>query len=200
MIKVDFFVLKGVLKYLGRYHRKLLLVGTICFLFSPVLRAQNVAVKTNTLYWMAAGTMNAEVEFGLSRRTTFALSGLYNPWTFKDDRMMHLGAVQPELKYWFCERFEGHFVGLHVHGAQFFGDLLGFGDKRYDGWLAGAGLSWGYDWILSTHWNMEFEVGYGINHAWYKETDCLPCVKSYVNRQKTFHSPTKIALSFAYLF
>ena len=144
--------------------------------------------------------MNLEAELGLGRRTSLSVAGMYNPWTFEGDKMMHLGAVQPELKYWFCERFEGHFVGLHVHGAQFFGDLLGYDNKRYDGYLAGVGLSWGYDWILSNHWNLEVELGYGINRAWYKESECLPCVKSLVSKEKTFHSPTRIALSLAYLF
>ena len=51
------------------------------------VRAQNVAVKTNGLYWLAT-TPNAGVEFALSRKVTLDLSAAYNPWTFKDDKKM----------------------------------------------------------------------------------------------------------------
>ncbi len=151
---------------------------------------------------MSAGTMNLEAEVGLGQKTSLALSGLYNPWTFRDDKMMHLGALQPEFKYWFCERFEGHFIGIHAHGAQFFGDFWGLSrnNKRYDGYLVGAGISWGYDWILSNHWNLEVECGVGVNHTWYKESECLPCMKASERKTKTFFSPTKLAISFVYLF
>ena len=82
--------------------------------------AQDIAIKTNGLYWLTT-TPNVGIELAFSRKMTLDLSGAYNPWTFKDDKKMRLWLVQPELKYWFCEKFEGHFVGLHLHGAQYFG-------------------------------------------------------------------------------
>ena len=92
--------------------------------------------------------------------------------------MMHFLAFQPAYRYWFCERFEGHFIGYHAHGMQYFGDFWGLSDnRRYDGYLVGAGVSWGYDWILAPHWNLEFEAGFGINYTWYKEGECIPCMK-----------------------
>lgn len=78
---------------------------------------------------------NASVEIGLSRKFTTDWQLAYNPWTFRDDRKMRFWLVQPELRYWFCESFEGHFVGAHLHGAQYYG---GFSDKRYDGYLVGG--------------------------------------------------------------
>ena len=184
----------------GLWGRRLWLIGFFCLICLPVLKAQHVALKTNTLYWMAGGSTNLEAEVALGRKTSLSLLGVYNPWTFKDDKMMHFAVVQPALKFWFCERFEGHFVGIHVHGAQFYGDLMGYADSRYDGYLAGAGISWGYDWILGKHWNMEFEIGAGINYTWYKRSDCVPCRKyTGLDMHKTFVSPTKVSLSFVYL-
>ena len=90
-------------------------------------KSQDVALKTNTLMW-ATTTPNLGLEVALSPRYTLELSGSYNPWTFKDDKKMRFWLVQPELKYWFCEKSEGHFVGMHLHGAQYFG---GFKKKRY---------------------------------------------------------------------
>lgn len=160
------------------------------------VRAQNVAVKTNGLYWLAT-TPNAGVEFALSRKVTLDLSAAYNPWTFKDDKKMRFWLVQPEAKYWLCEKFEGHFVGAHLHGAQYFG---GFRDKRYDGYLAGGGLTYGYDWILSPHWNLEASIGIGYARLWYKESPRIPCVKCYENKHKDYFGPTKAAISLVYIF
>lgn len=110
---------------------------------------------------------------------------------------MRLWLVQPELKYWFCEKFEGHFVGLHLHGAQYFG---GFKDKRYDGYLAGGGFTYGYDWILSPRWNLETAIGLGYARLWYKESDRILCLKCYENKHKNYFGPTKVALSLIYNF
>ena len=170
-------------------------IGILLCLCALHAQAQNVAFKTNALLW-ATTTTNIEAEVGLSNKSSLALMGAYNPWTFKVDKMMHTWAVQPEYKYWFCERFEGHFIGVHAHGAQFFG---GFHSKRYDGYLVGAGVSWGYDWILSRHWNIEAQIGFGINYTWYKESDRLPCYKCGIDKDKTFFSPTKLAISLVYV-
>lgn len=177
--------------------RKILLL--ILFFVAGFLReasAQDVALKTNALYW-AGTTPNLGVEFSLGRKYTLEFSGAYNPWTFKDDKKMRFWLAQPEARYWFCEKFEGHFAGLHLHGAQFFG---GFKDKRYDGYLAGGGFTYGYDWILSPHWNLEAAIGIGYARLWYKESPRIPCVKCYENKHKNYFGPTKAAISLIYIF
>lgn len=158
--------------------------------------AQEVAVKTNALYWMTT-TLNVSAEFGLSRKVTLELAGAYNPWTFKDNKKLRFWLVQPEAKYWLCEKFEGHFVGVHAHAAQFYSTLA---NRRRDGYLAGGGFSYGYDWMLSPHFNLEAEVGIGYARLWYKESDCIPCLKSYERKHKDYVGPTKAALSLIYFF
>ena len=160
------------------------------------LNAQDVAVKTNALYW-ALTTPNAAVEVALSQKVTLNLLAAYNPWTFADDKKMHFWLAQPEVRYWLCEKFEGHYLGLHLHGAQFFG---GFKDKRYDGYLAGGGISYGYNWILSPHWNLEAAIGIGYARLWYKESPRIHCLKCEENKHKDYFGPTKAAISFIYIF
>ena len=89
---------------------------------------QDFALKTNGLYW-ATTTLKMGVEKAISNQVTLEADVAYNPWTFREDKMMHLLLVQPEMKYWLCEKYEGHFVGIHLHGAQFYG---GIGSKLYD--------------------------------------------------------------------
>lgn len=158
--------------------------------------AQDVALKTNALYW-ATTTPNLALEISMSRKITAEIAGAYNPWTFSDDRKMRCWLAQPEVKWWFCEKFEGHFVGVHIHGGQFFG---GFRSTRYDGWLAGAGLSYGYDWILSPHWNLEAEIGLGYAYLSYDKGPRVPCRKCMTPDHFNYVGLTKAALSIAYIF
>lgn len=110
---------------------------------------------------------------------------------------MRFWLVQPELKYWFCEKFEGHFVSVHLHGAQYYG---GFKKKRYDGYLAGGGFTYGYDWILSPHWNLEAAIGIGYARLWYKESPRTICEKCHEDKTKNYFGPTKAAISLIYTF
>ena len=80
---------------------------------------QKAAVKTNLLYDIAAYTANLGVEIGLAPRWTLDVSANYNGWTLSDNRRWKHWVVQPEARYWLCDRFAGHFFGLHAHGGQF---------------------------------------------------------------------------------
>ena len=123
------------------------------------LCAQKAAIKTN-LVSDAFLNVNLGVETGLAPRWTFDLRGDVNVWTLSNDRRWRHWAVQPEFRYWFCDRFSGHFFGLHTHGGQysiggFDGrfNLLGtdarkLKDARFQGWFVGGGVAYGYTWIL----------------------------------------------------
>lgn len=81
-------------------------------------RCQKVALKSNLLY-DATATVNAGVEIGLAPRWTFDISANYNGWTFSHDRKWKHWLVQPEARYWFCDRFAGHFIAAHALGGQY---------------------------------------------------------------------------------
>ena len=82
------------------------------------LSAQNIGVKTNLLYDLTS-TINLGAEIGLAPKWTLDLSGNYNAWAFKNDKKWKHWMAQPEARYWFCEAFNGHFLGLHLLGGQF---------------------------------------------------------------------------------
>lgn len=159
-------------------------------------RAPAWALRTNLLSW-ATTTPSLGVEAALAPKWTLDLQGAYQPWTFKNDKKLHFWLAQPEVKYWFCEKFEGHHMGLHLHGAQFYG---GLGHQIFDGGLAGAGLSYGYAWILSPHWNLDAQLGAGYARLWFKQSDRLPCMKCYDRKARNYWGLTKVALSVAYVF
>ena len=190
----------------------LLLLFCALFTFNEV-KAQKVAIKTNLVY-DATATINVGMEFGLAPKWSLDVSGNYNAWKINDTaaRWKHW-AAQPEFRYWLCDRFSGHFFGLHFHGGQynvgaiknnisFLGtDYSKLTDQRFQGWFAGAGIAYGYSWILGKHWNLEAEIGFGYSYTVYDRFECAGCGKK-VEEGVDHHyvGPTKAAINLVYLF
>ena len=98
---------------------KLKLYAIMIFvLLCTEVHCQKVAIKSNLLYDVTA-TVNAGIEVGLAPKWTFDLSANYNGWTFSHERKWKHWLLQPEGRYWFCDRFAGHFVGVHALGGQY---------------------------------------------------------------------------------
>lgn len=159
------------------------------------------AVKTNALYW-ATTTPNLGMEFALSRKHTLDISGNWNPFTFSNHKKLKHWGVQPEFRYWTCERFNGHFFGLHAHYADFnVGGIkqLGLKNKRYQGELYGGGVSYGYQWILSNRFNLEATVGVGYARINYDKYKCGKCGEKIKDGNKNYFGPTKVGLTLIYV-
>lgn len=173
-------------------------------------QAQKAVVKTNFLY-DAALTPSLGVEFGVAPRWTLDVSGQYNGWTVNSHRWRHW-LVQPEARYWLCDTFEGHFFGFHFFGGQynvgnisnsfkFLGtDFSDLSHNRHQGWMAGAGVAYGYSWILSRHWNLEAEIGIGWAYTRYDIYPCVECGTKLGSRVHNYVGPTKLALNLEYVF
>ena len=168
--------------------------------------AQKVSVKTNLLY-DATATVNLGAEFALSPRWTLDLSANYNGWTFSDNKKWKHWLAQPEARYWLCEAFNGHFVGAHLLGGQYnvggidlpfdiFSDLK---THRYEGWYAGAGFVYGYQWLLGRRWSLEAALGLGYVRAQYDRYDCPHCGEWRGSGKKNYVGVTKAAVSLIYV-
>ena len=146
-------------------------------------RAQEVAIKTNLLY-DATATVNLGVEIGIAPKWSLDLSGNLNAWNIDEDTKWRHWLAQPEVRYWFCDRFTRHFLGFHALAGQynigglknnfkFLGtDFSQLSNNRFQGWGAGAGIAYGYAMILGKHWNLEFELGVGYIYSAYDIFEC----------------------------
>ena len=174
--------------------------------------AQEFALKTNALYW-ATTTPNLGFEVGLAPKWTLDVSMGYNPWTFSDNKKWKHWLVQPEARYWLCEKMGGHFLGFHLHGGQYnIGNvnadfkLLGtdfskLKNSRYEGWFVGAGVAYGYAWMLGKHWNLEAEIGVGYAYTRYDRYECVTCgSKMQDDNVHHYVGPTKAAINLVYVF
>ena len=195
---------------LNTVHRAVLLC-ILTLAASFVVRAQDVAVKTNLLY-DALLSPSVGVEVGVAPKWTLDLTGTINNWAVNDHRWKQWN-LQPEARYWFCQRFSGHFVAAHAIGGQYnFGNLknnikfLGtdfskLSDQRYQGWMVGAGIGYGYSWILSRHWNLEAEIGIGWIYTRSDVYNCSNCGKKVrSNVPHNYVGPTKAAVNIIYAF
>ena len=162
-------------------------------------------IKTNLLY-DATATINLGVEIRTGERMSLDISGNYNNWTFKNDRKWKHYLVQPELRWWLRETFDGHFFGLHGHYAIYnvgslpkppFSEYMN--THRFEGWLAGAGVSYGYRWNFDPRWALEATVGVGYAYLSYDKFNCGRCGELLASAQtKNWFGPTKAGVSLIY--
>ena len=173
--------------------------------------AQNAAVKTNILY-DATATVNVGMEFGLAPKWTLDLSGNLNAWSKNEHTKWKDWMIQPEARYWFCDRFSRHFLGAHLIGGAFnFGNInnnisfLGtdfsrLSDKRYQGYAYGAGVAYGFAFVLSKHFNLELEAGFGYMCLDYETYECDGCGRKVAEDIHHYVGPTKAAVNLVYIF
>lgn len=176
-------------------------------------KAQKIAVKTNLL-WDAAANISIGAEYGVTPRWTVELSGGYNNWKMSSHcRRWKHWFIRPEARYWFCERFGGHFLGAYLHGGKFnvghlkngisfLGtDFSKLSHDRFQGWFVGCGASYGYSWMVGKRWNLEPEIGIGYSYCRYDRYPCARCGEK-IESDKTHHyvGLTKLALNLVYLF
>lgn len=166
-----------------------------------------IGIKTNFPYWGTA-TFNAGIEVRLARKWSLEAEVGLNPFDGKNDdgsygkSLKHL-RVHPELRYWFCETFHKHFIGLHVPYLLYnVSDIkiLGTENERHQGWGAGAGISYGYSWLLSKHWNLEATVGVGYFYLESEKYPCTNCGSKIETAKKHYFGPTQAAINLIYQF
>lgn len=179
----------------------------MCLLASSLYMYGQVAVKTNVAM-DAVAIPNLGVEVGLSKKLTLDVPVYYNPWKHSDNKMLKLAMVQPELRYWLCDKFNGHFFGAHLMGGAYhttgidlpfspFDDLKDF---RYKGQFYGGGISYGYQFVLGRHWNLGATIGFGYAYVRYKKYECEECGDMVEKSHKNYFGPTKAALNLIYIF
>jgi outer membrane protein OmpA-like peptidoglycan-associated protein len=179
----------------------ILFFSAALFLFPFAAGGQSWNIKTNLIY-DATTTLNLGVEFRTGGKTSLDLSGNLNPWTFGDNRKWKHYLIQPELRWWPKGVFKRHFWGLHGHYALYNVSNLPHGpfthfmrDNRFEGWLAGAGISWGYRWNFRHRWALEATVGVGYTYLSFDRFECGDCGKFVESETNYWVGPTKVGLN-----
>lgn len=184
--------------------KRYLIIAVIAFLASlGSASAQKVGIKTNALY-LATTTPNIGLEFAMAPRWTIELEAGYNPWTLDITNNMKIKhwLVSPEVRYWFCNSFQGHFLGVNANYTQFNIGALPYDylkNARVEGWAAGAGLTYGYAYPIARRWNMELTCGLGVWYTEYDQYESRKCGLFQQTVEKFAFGPTALGVSFIYM-
>lgn len=191
----------------------LFIISLVCLLPVANLRGQNIAIKSNLLYDLTT-TLNIGGEIRCGDTQTLNLSVSYNPWSFSNNKKMKLFLLQPEYRKWLNEAFMGSFIGFQIHYALYnFGGMLPWGfengkmfgienrqiaNNRYQGNMAGFGVTYGYQWMISPQWNLEAGISLGYAHLNYKrygQSEGAPLIEK---SNHNYWGPTQIGISLVY--
>ena len=154
--------------------------------------AQRIALKTNMLYW-AAMTPNIELEARMAPKVTADIT-LAGSLASAGGYKLNFAGVEPEVRFWTDRPMARHFFGV---AGMFVNYHMKMKEKKHYGDAVGAGLVYGYAFVLGKRWNLETSVGVGMAHFREKrfETD---------EPDKANHSgwavvPMRVGITLAYI-
>ena len=170
--------------------------------------AQRAVLKHNVLLDVVHSP-NLSLELGLNSKQTLDIQVGFNPFTYNEadnSKFRHV-TIQPEGRYWTCERFNGWFFGVHAHAGRFnagnttlpFNFFHPVKDARYEGWFAGAGVGAGYQLPLSRRWSLEAELGLGYAYIDYDKFACGKCGTRQLESNSNYFGVTRAGLSLVYV-
>lgn len=185
------------------------IVGLLLVLTASA-QAQVVGVKTNILY-LATASPNIGIEWPMGKHFTGSLGGGYNPFRFGEyqdsegntiNSKLHHWMGSGEVRYWFCERFVGWNMGVNVFGGEYNVGGISFihalKENRFKGWGVGAGVTVGYQVVLSARWGLDFSVGGGYVYTEYSKYEGCACGEELGRYKKRIWGLTKGAVSVVY--
>ena len=187
--------------------KRLLLIGVLGLILPLTCGAQIWTVQTNVVDWAALGTVNAEVGVSLSQHFSLVAGGRYNPWEFHDDKFDVPVQFQQQtaylgVRYWPWYVNSGFWIAAkaqYMHSFSNTGIWRAALKEGRNGF--GGGLSAGYTFMLSKHFNLELGVGgwAGVfkEYGFYSSPE-----KNFVREEgrKKFIYPDQVSLSFVYVF
>jgi hypothetical protein len=129
---------------------------------SHVAGAQNWAVSTNALSWINIGTINAEASLSVSQHVSLNAGFTANPWQMNTPTYVNLKNRQyggyVGMKYWPWHVYSEWWVGVKAQYKNF--EQVGLlSPNLMQGDAVGAGLSAGYTFMISNHFNIDLGMG-----------------------------------------
>ena len=177
--------------------------------YSPIRNAlPRGAIKTDLLYGAATLTPNIGFEVGLDARSTIELTWGWNQWNHegrrRDNKKLNHGLARAEYRRWFCERFDGHYLGANVFGAKY--NVGGYDVPnlferkfRYEGWAIGAGVNYGYHLALTPRLGVDFHVGVGVMRYDHTRFECVRCGTEIDRPSGVWFGPTRAGIDLVFM-
>jgi hypothetical protein len=78
-------------------------------------------------------------------------------------------------------------------------DRDGIYTNSFEGWFAGAGVSYGYHWIITPRFSMEFTLGMGFAFLDYEKARCTEC-RQVIGKDTDFYfGPTRAGIGLIWM-
>lgn len=168
-------------------------------------RAQEVSVAANVLDALNLGTMNVEATMGMSRHWSASLGLRYNPFTFPgregvaDTMQSRQRTAALGVRYWPWHILSGWWLAGKVQYQEY--NVGGLTEaETNEGERVGAGLTGGYTYMISPHFNVEAGAGFWSGHDRFTTYACPECGRKLDSGEKTFFLANDIILGLVYVF
>ena len=184
--------------------KRTFIVIAVIFMAAHVATAQRWSISTNTIDWLALGTVNAEGGVAVGRRVTLHTGFKMNPWTFKgyDGDKQYQARQQTYyggVRIWPWNIYSGWWFGGKVQYSEYnFGGI--FSRKTEEGDAYGAGVAAGYTLMVHKHFNIDFGVGAWGGGKRYTVYSCPRCGEIREKGTKFFILPDSILIAITYIF
>ena len=184
--------------------RRFIVTALLAVLSSLIMSAQKLSISTNLIDYACLGTLNAEVSYTMSQHWSLTAGVKYNPFTFhKSDADRQFQNRQQSyalgVRYWPWHSLSGWWISGRVRYQEYNrGGLIS--RETEEGDKVGLGLSAGYTYMISKHFNMEFGIGVWGGRAWSRRFSCPVCGLTVKDGKKWFLFPDDFMISFAYVF
>lgn len=162
-------------------------------------------LSTNVIEWANFGTINLQAGLGVSQHFSFSAGVDYNPWEFRTGRLdlplynkqttVYLGA-----RWWPWYVFSGWWIGVKAQFSDY--AETGIWRPALDtGQAVGAGLSFGYTFMLHEKLNIEFGAGvWGGRKVRYNLYCCPECMDIRDSGARNFVGLDDLSISIMYVF
>lgn len=174
-------------------------------LFGAKASAQDISLSTNLLGYLNFGTMNADLCWGFSRHLSAEAGVRYNPFTYPgregvaDQLQSKQRTVSAGIRYWPWHIHSGWWLSGKAQAQEF--NMGGLTEaETHEGDRIGAGLTGGYTYMVSRHFNFEVGAGVWAGSENYTVYECPVCGKITDSGRKTFFLPNEFLLGIVYVF
>jgi len=166
-------------------------------------RAQQWALSTNVADYANYATFNLEGSVATGQHWSVTAVAKYNPFLYHREDGQPLSARQQVygagIRYWPWHVYSGWWTGLRAQYQEY--NRGGIDSPVTDeGDRVGLGLSGGYSYMLTPHWNLDFGIGFWGGYDRFVTYSCPVCGVTQQRGERFFFLPNDVLLSLVYIF
>ena len=185
-------------------NRCVFIVCLLLFCVPLAASAQKLQVSTNAALLACLGTLNAEIDYGVSQHWSVGAAGKYNPFSFEGGAagsgfQMRQRSFAASARYWPWHIYSGWYLSGMLQWQEYnMGGIVS--EQTEEGNRYGAGITAGYTHMLGEHFNLEFGFGLWAGMKDYVVYACPTCGVRKDDGIKAFVMPNELIIAVSYVF